>query len=66
MVNGAKTYCTECAEYMCEEHRRAHTQTRVTKGHTLTHVRNLRLAEEMVAVEDVPLVLPETTARRRT
>ena len=51
---------------MCEEHRRAHTKTRVTKGHTLTHVRNLRLAEEMVAVEEVPLVLPETTARRRT
>ena len=53
--------CTscECAEYLCEEHRRAHGKTRVTKGHTVTHVRNLRLTEEMVTVEEeaeVPLV----------
>ena len=54
---------------MCEEHRRAHGKTRVTKGHTVTHVRNLRLTEEMVTVEEeaeVPLVLPLVAAARRT
>ena len=41
---------------MCEEHRRAHGKTRVTKGHKVTHVRDLLLTDEVVNME-VPMVL---------
>ena len=39
---------------MCEEHRRAHSKTRLTKAHKVTHVRDLLLADEEVALEVVP------------
>ena len=44
---------------MCEEHRRAHGKTRVTKGHKVTHVRDLLLTDEVVNMEEpmVPMVL---------
>ena len=54
LVAAAEQYCVECAEYMCEEHRRAHSKTRVTKAHKVTHVRDLHLADEEVALEVVP------------
>ena len=31
-------YCEECTEYLCEEHRRAHSKTRLTKGHNVYNV----------------------------
>ena len=54
LVAAAEQYCVECAEYMCEEHRRAHSKTRLTKAHKVTHVRDLLLADEEVALEVVP------------
>ena len=56
LVCAAEAYCSPCAEYMCEEHRRAHGKTRVTKGHKVTHVRDLLLTDEVVNME-VPMVL---------
>merc|ERR1719319_1485543 len=45
-VGLAEAYCAECSDHMCEEHRRAHAKTRVTKNHRVIHVRNLVIEEE--------------------
>ena len=37
-VNASVAYCEECTEYLCEEHRRAHSKTRLTKGHNVYNV----------------------------
>ena len=51
-------YCEECTEYLCEEHRRAHSKTRLTKGHNVIHVRDLRLANEVQELDE-PLLPAE-------
>ena len=51
---------------MCEEHRRAHGKTRVTKGHKVTHVRDLLLTDKVVNMEEVPMVLEVAPVRRFT
>ena len=48
VVGLSEAYCEECSEHMCEEHRRAHAKTRLTKNHSVMHVRNLVLEEEQL------------------
>ena len=57
-VNVSVAYCEECTEYLCEEHRRAHSKTRLTKGHNVIHVRDLRLADKVQELEE-PLLPAE-------
>ena len=71
LVCAAEAYCSQCTEYMCEEHRRAHSKTRMTKTHKVTHVRDLLLTDEVVTLEeamDVPIVplAPLVPVRRFT
>ena len=54
-VNVAEAYCEECVELLCEEHRRAHAKTRLTKSHKVIHVRDMRLTDEVQEPEE-PLV----------
>ena len=42
-------------ELLCEEHRRAHAKTRLTKSHKVIHVRDMRLTDEVQEPEE-PLV----------
>ena len=63
-VNVAEAYCEECVELLCEEHRRAHAKTRLTKSHKVIHVRDMRLTDEVQEPEEPmvaeqPLVLEE-------
>ena len=63
-MNVAEAYCEECVELLCEEHRRAHAKTRLTKSHKVIHVRDMRLTDEVQEPEEPlvaeqPLVLEE-------
>ena len=66
LVCAAEAYCSQCAECVCEEHRRAHSKTPVTNKHKVTHVRDLLLTDEVVNMEEVPMVLEVAPVRRFT
>ncbi|XP_078695201.1 uncharacterized protein LOC144924123 [Branchiostoma floridae x Branchiostoma belcheri] len=56
--SGAESFCTECGDFLCDECVAIHRRIKVSKGHQVIGVEQLRSAAESEAVNIKPRPLP--------